>query len=160
MKNIFSVFFTFLLFSCADPEPVDINKLYVSEEKIDGNFRVRNFYYESDAQNKKSFSGEVIEYHEDGSFKSQYNVKQGKIIDKNIQSFYPNGSLHVTQSIGENGYQVGLREIYYENGNLEQRMNSYLKGGIENIEIYYESGNLRRFIPLIAFEGKSKNFLF
>ena len=157
MKKFFSVCLTFLLFSCADSEPININELYVSEEKIDGNYRVRDFYYESDAQNKKSFSGEVIEYHEDGSFKSQYNVKQGKIIDKNIQSFYPNGSLRETQSIGENGYRVGLQERYYENGNLQQRMNFLPeRGGIENLEFFYESGNLRRFISLIAFEGRIK----
>lgn len=156
-KKSFSACLTLLLFSCADSEPININELYVSEERV-GETLTRNLYFASDAKNKK-FSGEVIEYNEDGSFKSQYSVKLGRIVDKNIQSFYPNGSLLETQSIDENGYRVGLREIYYENGSLKQRSN-YLpeRKGVENIELYYENGNLLRSISLLAFGGITEKF--
>lgn len=155
MKKIFSVCLTFLLFSCVDSKPTNINELYVKEEKVD-TWVVNKIFFDA-LNTKKAFFGEIIEYNEDGSFRSQYNVKRGRRIDTNIQSFYSNGNLYEKVSIGELGYKVGLREVYYKNGDLMWRGN-YLPEmkGIENIESYYENGNLKRFVSLVSFGGTPK----
>jgi len=80
-------------------------------------------------------------YYEDGSLKSEAEIKNGKYIG-DFTIYFPNGKLKA-KGIWEDGVGNGHIERYYENGKIEEKSSwsNNLQDGVT--EIYHETGEIK-----------------
>jgi antitoxin component YwqK of YwqJK toxin-antitoxin module len=97
------------------------------------------------------FSGISVEYYFDTIIKNEFEDRvllQRTTFTKGIknglyESFHPNGAWHEKNVNYKDGKLDGLVEVYYDNGQLEQKGN--FKDGEQHglVEIYHENGQLK-----------------
>lgn len=141
MKKLFSIGIIFTLMSCTNSEPVNINDLVVVEDSVEDIVVYKKTF---NTDSGKGFTGTVFELNEDGSMKTQFNVRRGNIIDEKIERFYPDGTLEAVKTVGADGSFTGLQEFYYANGNIESRYfisNFFPLIKLSEIEKFMEDGS-------------------